>query len=711
MSKRNKPFRRAKQPTERQPASSAASTVDVQFQRASTLHHAGQLPQAEALYRQVLQMSPNHSDALHMLGVMAYQVGKPALALELIDKAIEANPRDAAYYNNRGNLLNVLGRHQEALESLDQAIVLKPDLAEAHCNRGNALKGLSRRQAAIDSYDRAIFLKPDLADAYYNRGNALLSLWQHQAALDSFDRAILLRPGFASAYCNRGNAFQNLRQYPAALESFEQSLQLKPDSEYLPGERWNVMQYLCEWGSEGDFQHLEAGIDRGERVCQPFIVLTTSSSPMLQRKSAEILVRDICSRTSASAAIPRRPRQKKIRVGYFSADYYNHATCYLLAELFERHDRNRFEVIGFSFGPEIVDEMSERVSTAMDRFFDVRSLTDRAVAQLSRDLGIDIAVDLKGFTKDHRGGIFAERAAPIQVNYLGYPGTTGADYMDYLIADATLIPEASQRYYSEKIVYLPGSYQVNDSKRSISAKPYSRAGEGLPEKSFVFCCFNNNYKITPDVFNRWMRVLGQVEESVLWLLEDNPWASENLRKEAGRRGISSERLIFAQRLPLAEHLARHSLADLFLDTFPCNAHTTTSDALWAGLPVLTRMGETFASRVAASLLNAIDLPELVTTTEAGYESMALELALNSERRHAIRTKLSQNRLTSPLFDIESYTKHLEAAYISMYERYQAGLAPDHIRIARHSDSPGCTDRRCCGGLVAAPTHANELGLP
>jgi len=308
-------------------------------------------------------------------------------------------------------------------------------------------------------------------------------------------------------------------------------------------------------------------------------------------------------------------------------------------------------------------------------------VTDQGIAELSRQLEVDIAVDLKGFTKDCRPGIFAERTAPIQVNYLVFPGTTGAPYMDYLIADHTLIPEASQLHYSEKIVYLPNSYQINDSKRFTSPRHYTRAEEGLPERGFVYCCFNNNYKITPDVFDIWMRILAQVEGSVLWLLEDNPWAARNLRDEAELRGISAERLIFAKRLPLAEHLARHSLADLFLDTLPCNAHTTASDALWTGLPVLTRMGETFASRVAASLSRAIDLPELVTTTEAAYESLAVELALDVERYREIRKRLRQNRLISPLFDFPSVTKHLEAAYSAMYERYQEGLPPDHIHIA------------------------------
>ena len=328
------------------------------------------------------------------------------------------------------------------------------------------------------------------------------------------------------------------------------------------------------------------------------------------------------------------------------------------------------------------DEMNQRVSAAMDRFVDVRTKADREVAELSRSLEVDIAVDLKGFTKESRVGIFAERAAPIQVNYLGYPGTMGVDYIDYLIADPTVIPESAQRYYSEKIVYLPDSYQPNDSRRSISSKKVARTEEGLPEDRFVYCCFNGAYKISPAVFDVWMRILRRVEGSVLWLLEDNLQARDNLRKEAQRRGIAAERLIFARWTPLAEHLARHPLADLVLDTFPYNAHTTASDALWAGLPVLTRMGETFASRVGASLLKAVNLPELITATEAEYEELAVDLARDGERLQALRRKLEQNRLTAPLFDTVAYARHLESAYSAMFERYEAGLPPEHIHIAK-----------------------------
>ena len=651
--------------------------------RGNTLYLAQQYRAALESYDKAIRLKPDYAEAYHNRGSVLNVLERREAALQSYDKAIRFKPAYAEAYCNRGNTLFVLQQYQAALESYDKAIRLKPDYAEAYGNRGNSLYALQQYQAALESYDKAIRLKPDYAEAHNNRGSALNTLLQHEAALVSFDRAILLKPDYVDARCNRGNALMALKQYRAALESYDKAILLKPDQDYLRGMRLYMKRLLCDWEDiESGCKQLEALIGRGLKAAHPFAMLAISGSPAVQRQAAEILTRDKYPARSSAAAIPRRPRRDRIRIGYFSADFHNHATSYLIAELFERHDRSRFEILGFSFGPLKLDEMNQRVSAAMDRFVDVRSMPDREVAELSRKLEVDIAVDLKGFTQDNRAGIFAERAAPIQVSYLGYPGTMGADYMDYLIADPTLIPDADRRYYSEKILYLPDSYQVNDSRRAISAKPCSRAGERLPESAFVFCCFNKAYKISPAVFDSWMRILGRVEGSVLWLLEENPWAVENLRAEAARRGIAPQRLVFAKSLPVDEHLARHRLADLFLDTLPYNAHTTASDALWAGLPVLTRTGETFASRVAASLLRATGLPELITATESEYEELAVVLAHHPERLQALRQRLQQNHPTAPLFDCQSFTRHLEAAYTAIVDRYHAGLPPDHIQIPR-----------------------------
>ena len=705
----------------RPPASSTSPTADPLFQEAFACHQAGKLPEAEAMYRRILEAAPDNFDALHLLGVIAHQVGKNEQAVELISRAIQLNPNSAEAHSNRGSALHALQRYEAARADLDRAVLLKPDFADAYGNRGNVLlklqlykaavesfdqairlrpdlasawndRGLALHklrdyQAAVESFDQALHLKPDFAEAYNNRGTVFHDLDQYRTAIESYEQAIRCKPGFADAYANRGTAQQELQQYPAAVESFTQAIRLGSGAKYLHGLRLHMKRAICDWeDSKRDLRDIEARVNRGEEAAHTFALLAAVDSPALHRKAAEIEARDKCAPRAGSAPIARRPRGEKIRIGYFSADFYNHATSYLMAELFEQHDRARFEVLGFSFGPDVNDGMRGRVSAAMDRFVDVRALTDRAVAQLSRELELDIAVDLKGFTRNSRPGIFAERAAPIQVSYLGYPGTMGACCMDYLIADHALIPEADQRHYSEKIAYLPNSYQVNDSRRPISANPCTRGDEGLPGSGFVYCCFNNNFKIAPDTFDIWMRVLRRVEGSVLWLLEDNPAASANLRREAESRGVSPERLIFARRLPLAEHLSRHRLADLFLDTLPYNAHTSASDALWAGLPVLTCMGNAFAGRVAASLLRAIDLPQLIATAPAAYETLAVDLALNSQRLREIREKLQRNRLSTPLFDTAAFTRDLEAAFTAMYERYQADLPPKPIHISKAAES-------------------------
>jgi predicted O-linked N-acetylglucosamine transferase (SPINDLY family) len=474
---------------------------------------------------------------------------------------------------------------------------------------------------------------------------------------------------------------RDLKRHAEALESYERALRIDPDLEWLHGTWLNARMQVCDWRDfEAHRDRLVRRIERREKAANPFPVLALTGSPEIQRIAAEIWVAERHAAGHALPEMPRRPGHGKIRIGYFSADFYEHATSYLMAELLERHDKSSFQVTAFSFGPDTRDEMRGRVEAAVDRFIDVGRRSDEEVAMLARSLEIDIAVDLKGFTEDSRTDIFALRAAPIQVSYLGYPGTMGAGFIDYLVADPTIIPEGHERHYAESVAYLPNSYQVNDSRRRIAEKSFTREELGLPRDGFVFCSFNNNYKITPDVFDRWMRMLREVEGSVLWLLQDNEWAAENLRMEAGRRGIAGDRLVFARRMPLAEHLARHRLADLFVDTLPYNAHTTASDALWAGLPVLTCPGEAFAGRVGASLLNAIGLPELIARTPEEYEAAAIELANDPARLREIRQRLADNRLAAPLFDAGLFATHIEAAYTAMYGRYRDGLAPESIRV-------------------------------
>ena len=685
------------------------------LQQALALHQRGDFQQAEAIYLKLLTINPANSEALQLLGAIALEKGSNQDALELISLAIEINPRVASYHSNQGVALKELSKFEEAVASFDKAIFLQPSYAEAYSNRGAALRRLHLLDAAIAScekaislnpslveaysniglalqeqkkldaailiFDKAVSLKPTYYQAYSNRGNALLELKQFDAAIASYDKAISLRPNFAEAYYNRGAALKELKQLDSAIESYDKAFSLKPDHPYLLGMRQHLKMLICDWEDfESNIRLIKQKIQGKFKATSSFTMIGLPVSLSDQRQTAENWYRDKFPSNSYLGPIVQHQRQAKIRLGYFSADFHNHATAYLMAELFERHDKEKFELIAFSFGPETKDEMQIRVSQAFDHFINVASLSDLEVALLSRELGIDIAIDLKGVTQDYRLSIFSYRAAPIQVSYLGYPGTLGADYIDYLIADKTLIPPQSQQHYSEKIVYLPNSYQVNDRHRVIAPTQFTKQELGLPEDAFVFCCFNNNFKITPDIFDSWVRILKAVDSSVLWLLQDNPTAAMNLQKEAARRGLNPARLVFAKRMDLPEHLARHKAADLFLDTTPCNAHTTASDALWAGLPLLTCMGESFASRVAASLLNAIGLPELVTETQDQYEALAIDLAKTPDKLKNITDKLERNRLTTPLFDTELFTKNIEAAYIQIYQRYQADLSPENIEV-------------------------------
>jgi protein O-GlcNAc transferase len=658
--------------------------AEAHFNCGNVLQELKQLDGALASYAQAIALKPDYAGAYSNRGLVLHELEQWEAALASHNQAIALKPDYAEAYNNRGNVLQELNQLEAALASYQQAIALKPDYAEAYSNRGIVLKELNQLEAALASYQQAIVLKPDHAEAYSNRGNALMELQQLKAALANYNQAIALKPDYAEAYSNRGHALKELRQLDAALANYTRALELQPDQKWLYGHWLLTKMLLCDWRDlESAMARMASKIERAERATQPFAVVTLADYPPLQRRAAEIWVEETCPASLALPPIARRARRDKIRLGYYSADFHGHATAFLAAQLFEQHDRERFHVVAFSFGPDAQDAMRKRLSSAFDEFIDVHAKTPREIALLSRELEIDIAVDLKGFTQNSRPEIFAHRAAPIQVNYLGYPGTLGASYVDYIIADRVLIPEQSRHFYQEKVVSLPNSYQANDRSRRIADRQFSRAELGLPPLGFVFCCFNSAYKITPLVFDSWMRIMQRVEGSVLWLLKDSDTAANNLRKEAQARGVSEARVIFAERMPSADHLARHRAAGLFLDTLPCNAHTTTSDALWAGLPVLTRAGESFAARVAASLLNAVGLPELITTTVEQYEAIAIALATDPARLARLKDKLNENRLTTPLFDCELFTRDLEQAFVQMYERYQQGLSAMDLDMEPH----------------------------
>ena len=636
---------------------------------------------AELYLKQAKGLQANNPHVLRLLGVIYAQRMQYTEALKYLNESLKALPKNALALSNLGNVYLELKEYDKALEAYDKSIKLDSKYAEAWSNKGNALHELKNYQDAIACHDKALSLNPGYAEAWSNKGNVLNDLKRYDEALACHDKALSLNPGYAEAWSNKGNVLNDLKRYDEAFACHDKALSLKPNIPWIYGELLHTKMRVCSWpGFNDHLINLSHQVLANKEVITPLPLLSLTDDALLHKKSSEIYFQAKYPQSAALGPIQKRPLNHKIRLGYFSADFHNHATGHLIAELFELHDQNQFELFGFSFSPTRGDVMYERLVKSFDQFIEVGNNSAIEIAELSRDLNIDIAIDLKGFTQNCRTGIFAYRAAPIQVSYLGYPGTMAAEYMDYLIADRILIPEQSQAAYSEKIVYLPNSYQVNDRKRFIAERRFTRQELGLPENGVVFCCFNNNFKMIPETFAGWMRILKAVEGSVLWLFQDNSWALENLKQEAVNHGIDPSRLVFAERMPLPEHLARHRVADLFLDTFPYNAHTTASDALWAGLPVLTLMGQSFASRVAASLLNAIGLPELITTTIQDYEALAIELAKNPEKLKALKEKLAHQRLTTPLFDTPQFTKDLEQAYLQMVQRYQADLPPANLLI-------------------------------
>jgi protein O-GlcNAc transferase len=637
--------------------------------------------EAAALYRQILEQSPDQPVALNNQGVALEQLGRLDEALENLDRALSIAPDYADAFYNRGIVLLKMKRFEAALRSYDSALAVRPGYAEALSNRGIAMMELNLLDGALESFDRALAVKPEYPEALYNRGIMLLKLEQADQALASFDSALKIRPDYAEAIFNRGIALQILKRHDEAVTVFKHVLAVNPDHPFALSALAASVLETCDWAeTEGLAGTLrERIVERGGFIA-PFVMLFYSDDPSLQLQCARNFVRHTVASVPRLPPGPARCRDR-IRLAYLSADFRNHPMSYLTAELFELHDRKRFEVIGISFGPEDQSEIRARVAGAFDQFHDVRARSDREVANLIHDLEIDIAVDLMGHTRNARPGIFSHRAAPVQVSYLGFPGTMGADFVDYIIADEVVLPADQQRFYTEKIAHLPDTYWVNDSKLATSSPVPSRCEAGLPESGFVFCCFNKNGKITRPVFEVWMRLLSKTEGSVLWLLRDNAVSEQNLCRGAAASGVDPIRLVFADKLELPAHLARHRLADLCLDTLPYNAHTTATDALQMGLPMVTCLGESFAGRVGASLLRASGMPDLIAHSLADYEALAHRVASDRTYRADIVARLLKNRSKLPLFDTDRFRRNIEAAYLAMWQRWQRGNASGNFQSA------------------------------
>ncbi len=674
-------------------------------------HRRGELDHAESLYRQVLAAVPQNYDALHLLGLVMGARGRadegvalirraiavdpaqlPAqfsLARALIDRhdaaaaaaagdaLVRLEPTNAEAWLLRGNALQLGGAHDQAVGCFDQALRLQPDLVAALNNQGHSLRILRRTEQALAAFSRALALRPGYAMALNNQGLAFLDLNRASEALKSFDAALAAAASFPEALNNRATTLLKLRRFVEAARDFARLAREAPDLGGVLGNLVWARRNACDWTQhEAIASGLTAAVRRGACAATPLSFLCVSDSPAMQLA---------CARTFTRTRYPPQPvpwpdRQpamdERIRVAYLSGDFGIHAVSYLLAGVLERHDRARFDTIAISWDRQGDGPMRKRLQGAFGRFIDATALSDREIAGLLHELHVDIAVDLMGHTGSQRTGIFAHRVAPIQVNFLGYPGTSGAAYMDYVIADATVIPTEDEEAYCERVVRLPHCFLPTDDRRPIAADTPTRAAAGLPPAGFVFCAFNNPVKITPEIFGIWLRLLADIPGAVLWLRVDAPEARENLTRTAIAQRIDPARLVFAPAQEAMEaHLARYRLADLFLDTLPYNAHATACDALWAGLPVLTCLGRSFAGRVGASLLTTLGLPELVTHDVAEYERTARELAQDPQRLAGIRARLDVLRARGPLFDTLRYCRELESAYAAMCARARAGLAP------------------------------------
>jgi predicted O-linked N-acetylglucosamine transferase (SPINDLY family) len=560
-----------------------------------------------------------------------------------------------------------------ALYSLGTAISLKPDFAEAHFNRGNALQKLNQFTAAIESYDKAIRLKPDYAEAYSNRGNALLLSKEFVSAIASYDKAIRIKPDFGDAFMNMGSAFFSLENFNTSLSFYQRALSLNADQDYLHGLVLKTRMHLCDWQDfKDDVAELIAKVQSNCKVVPTFAVLSLSGSLSVQSKAAEILSQDKYPAVAIPMWSGQRYEHKRIRVAYVSCDFKVHPATLNNIQMWESHDRDRLEVLAISYGPVHQEDATEegqlrtRLLKAFDRFLDVGDKSDEQIASLMRELEIDIAVDISGTMLDARQGIFAHKPAPVQVNLCGF--TSGAPYIDYIIEDRVVIPPEHEEGYTEKVVCLPYARIPSDTTRQVSERQFTRAELGLPEQGVVYCSFNNAYKINPQMFDVWMRILLQVPGSVLWLQGGGQEkVKENLSKEARARGVDPTRLVFAHKIEsMADHLARHRAADVFLDTLPFNAQTTAVDALWAGLPVLTCLGESAIGRTAGSVLMALGMDELVTKDWQGYEAQAVRIGLESGYAKSLKDKLERNRKEAPLFDTARLTRNMERAYEQMH---------------------------------------------
>ena len=636
------------------------------IEKALEFHKTGKIKDAINLYLKIIGNNENNSQLLFLLGTAQVQLGEMNNGVKNLKKSLSIKPDNASAHSNLGNAFKALNRLEDALNSYNKAIEINANFSDAYSNRGIILQELKRFDEALESYNKAIQIKPNHFFAHSNKGITLKELNRYEEALASYDKAIEINPKFIEPYNNKGNVLKDLKRYAEALENFKKVMELKIDFDYALGKVLHYSMFLCDWANFDNLsKKINESINRNIKVIEPFSFLGISDNPSHAKLNSEIFVKNSLSLSSEIEPLNKKYNHKKTRIAYFSGDFHDHPVLHLMMDVFKNHDKSKFDLFGFSYGPNKEDKWRKEVEGYFDQFININKISDKEAVHKARNLELDIVINLSGLTGKPRHGIFSYRAAPIQINYLGYPGTTGAEYMDYLIADETIVPTQDFKYYTEKVLHLPNCYQANMKSRNIAKQDFNRSDFGLPKDAFVYCNFNNNYKITPYIYDVWMNILKSVKNSVLWILKPNDKAIENLKKETENRGVESSRIIFAKKLPNDQHLKRINLADLFIDTFPYNAHTTASDAVRMGVPIVTLKGNTFHSRVCASILNSLSMKDLITYNKKDYQELAIELGKNPEKLKQIKTLLQNSVKNASLFDSINFTKNLEVLYLGL----------------------------------------------
>ena len=637
--------------------------LDKSLDYAIELHKKGKIEEALSLYLKLHIDQNENTKLLFYIGNAYLQTKKFDLAIDYYKKTISSDQNHFNAYNNLGGTLLTLGRYKEAIEIFKKTIKIKPDFSDAYSNLANCYHNLKQYEDSILNYNKAIKLNPKNFAAYNNLGSTYKEINQNENAIKNFNIAKKINPDYYIAYNNLGNHFQEIKLYEDAIKNYKKVVELKPDFKFAIGKLMHAKMRISYWHEyEEHLDNLINSFKKKNKTITPFPFLSLIDNPEYHKTNAEIYSKEQFIGPKKEQLERKIIKNEKIKLGYFSPDFRDHPILHLTREIFQFHNKSKFEIYAFSFGPKEEYENLEEVKGFFTKFIDIRSMSDQEVANLSQEIGIDIAIDLCGFTAWNRAKIFFFRAAPIQINYLGYPGTMGSEFMDYIIADKTVIPENEKINFSEKVAYLPNCYQPNTKIDSLIEKDFSRTDFNLPEDAFVFCNFNSSYKITPNIFNVWMNILKKTPKSVLWLLKSNNAACENIWKTAEKKGINRNRIIFAERLPHYDHLKRIAHADIFLDTFPYNAHTTASDTIRMGVPIIALMGKSFASRVSSSILNQVNMKKLITTNTEDFQNLAIDIATNKNKLKKIKDDLKNSLSNSSLFDSVTFTKDLETLY-------------------------------------------------